>query len=455
VTRDRWLEQMVLLQDLLLVLAAMVLTKLLHGQLAPLVPGLKPPVAASEYAHLVLVFVPTWLFAAERLGVHRTATLGGPALEMVRRVVMIQGWGLAAIALILTAAQVSVNRSLIAIYMLVSTALLLGAQVLQRRWLRRRRGMFSALVVGGDAAADGDEATVADMQRLRGRRVERLPSADPGALRGRFRAGPVDEVVLVPSLPRDQVWALVEVCVEAGVPALVPVDGGAPGAAALPPPGVEPVGSAHYLVYERHRPDGPSHVVKAIADRVLAAVLVVALLPLMLVLAALVALFVGRPALYVQRRAGLHGRSFSMLKLRTMRLDADDQRAALLPHNEMDGPAFKMTRDPRITPFGRVLRRWSLDELPQLFNVLAGQMSLVGPRPLLPDETEALRGGHRRRLAMRPGLTCLWQVSGRSDLTFPEWMALDLEYVDRWSLGLDLAILIRTLPAILSGRGAR
>jgi len=107
-----------------------------------------------------------------------------------------------------------------------------------------------------------------------------------------------------------------------------------------------------------------------------------------------------------------------------------------------------------VTPFGRVLRRTSLDELPQLFNVLAGQISLVGPRPLPVDETAALSGKHRRRLSMRPGLTCLWQVSGRSDLTFAEWMALDLEYVDRWSLGLDLAILLRTLPAIVSRRGA-
>jgi lipopolysaccharide/colanic/teichoic acid biosynthesis glycosyltransferase len=137
-----------------------------------------------------------------------------------------------------------------------------------------------------------------------------------------------------------------------------------------------------------------------------------------------------------------------------MRLGADAQRPELAELNEMDGPVFKIRNDPRVTPFGRILRRTSLDELPQLFNVLAGQMSLVGPRPLPIDETEALAGPHRRRLSMRPGLTCLWQVSGRSDLTFGEWMGLDLEYVDRWSLGLDLAILLRTIPAIVSRRGA-
>jgi lipopolysaccharide/colanic/teichoic acid biosynthesis glycosyltransferase len=144
-----------------------------------------------------------------------------------------------------------------------------------------------------------------------------------------------------------------------------------------------------------------------------------------------------------------------MLKFRTMRVGAEAERETLLAHNQMDGPVFKMANDPRVTPFGRVLRRYSLDELPQLFNVLAGHMSLVGPRPLPLPETQALHGGHRRRLAMRPGLTCLWQVSGRNDLSFAEWMTLDLEYVDRWTLGLDVSVLLRTIPAIISGRGAR
>jgi len=168
-----------------------------------------------------------------------------------------------------------------------------------------------------------------------------------------------------------------------------------------------------------------------------------------------VRVFVGSPVLYLQRRGGLYGRPFTMLKFRTMRVGAEAERAALLAQNEMDGPVFKLTNDPRVTRFGRLLRRFSLDELPQLLNVLAGQMSLVGPRPLPVEETAALTGGHRRRLSMRPGLTCSWQVGGRSELPFKEWMALDLAYVDRWSLGLDLAILLRTLPAIVRGRGAR
>jgi lipopolysaccharide/colanic/teichoic acid biosynthesis glycosyltransferase len=122
--------------------------------------------------------------------------------------------------------------------------------------------------------------------------------------------------------------------------------------------------------------------------------------------------------------------------------------------NEMDGPVFKIAADPRVTPLGRVLRRWSLDEWPQLVNVLLGQMSLVGPRPLPIIETRELTGAHRRRLSMKPGLTCLWQISGRNEVRFEDWMTLDLRYVDGWSLGLDAVILLRTIPALLSRRGA-
>ena len=160
------------------------------------------------------------------------------------------------------------------------------------------------------------------------------------------------------------------------------------------------------------------------------------------------------PILFRQERCGLQGRRFELLKFRTMVEGADRMQPELAHLNVMDGPVFKAPDDPRVTPVGRWLRRWSLDELPQLVNVLKGDMSLVGPRPPLPDEVARYEPWQRRRLAMKPGLTCLWQVSGRSEIDFATWMAMDLAYIDHWSLWLDLKILLRTIPAVLGGRGA-
>jgi len=455
-TRERSLEHTILLQDILLFVAALMLAGWTHAAIVKLVPGLKPQVATGEYAHLLLVFLPTWIVAAERLGIHRLGMLAGDRLEIVRRVILTQAWGVAAIGLILTFAQVSLNRSLIVVFLVQSTALLLAAKALQARWLARRRGQSRMLLIGQASA----EMTSA-FERLRGRQVERWNGDDPSALDARFRAGAIDEVMLVGNFEQAQTVAYVEACAQAGVPVFLPVATTLPTlptlhpSAPLPIPDIEIVGDRHYLVYQPGKLEARALAAKALVDRVLAAVGIVVLLPVMLIVAPLVALFVGRPILYVQRRGGLFGQPFTMLKFRSMRVGAEQEQAALQGLNEMDGPVFKMTNDPRVTRFGRVLRRTSLDELPQLFNVLAGQMSIVGPRPLPLDETRALAGRHRRRLSVRPGLTCLWQVSGRSDLTFDEWMALDLEYVERWSLGLDVAIMLRTIPAIISRRGAR
>jgi exopolysaccharide biosynthesis polyprenyl glycosylphosphotransferase len=445
--RDRSLEQTILLEDLIVVLGALVLSRGAHAVFWRWIPGLKPPTALTEYAHLLLVFLPTWIFAAEKLGIHRLRILGGQRLEIVRRVVLTQAWGLAAIGLILTAAQTALNRSLIVAFLALSTVMLLVAKLLQTAWLSRHRGHGRALLIGDGAGFLGTEFT-----RLRGRPVEPWPASDPEALRAHLGATAVDEVVIVGRLPAAKVLALVEVCAEAGLPVFIPVDGQS---LPLPPPDVETVGGNHYLVYQPQEVDALPLAVKAVLDRMLAAVLVVALLPLMLLVAISVRLFIGPSVLFFQQRGGLYGRPFWMGKFRTMRLGAEQERAALEAFNDYDGPLFKMKNDPRVTRFGHLLRRSSLDELPQLYNVLLGQMSLVGPRPLPLDETRGLSGRYRRRLSMRPGLSCLWQVSGRSDLSFAERMALDLEYVDRWSLGLDLAIAMRTVPAILSGRGAR
>ena len=161
------------------------------------------------------------------------------------------------------------------------------------------------------------------------------------------------------------------------------------------------------------------------------------------------------PVFFTQERIGLNKRRFRLIKFRTMIADAEQQQAVLEPLNEASGPIFKIKNDPRITPLGRFLRRTSLDEIPQLFNVLQGDMSLVGPRPLpVRDYNGFNRDWHRRRFSVRPGISCLWQISGRSNLSFAKWMRLDMEYIDHWSFWLDLKILTLTLPAIIRKKGA-
>lgn len=198
-------------------------------------------------------------------------------------------------------------------------------------------------------------------------------------------------------------------------------------------------------------------VAKQMLDFVGALVLLALVSPLLLLAALAVRLSSSGPVLFRQQRSGLNGRPFTMLKFRTMVTDAEQMKAELASFNEMDGPVFKVTNDPRVTVLGRFLRKWSIDELPQLWNVLRFEMSLVGPRPLPVDEIRRINDhAHRRRLSVKPGLTCLWQVSGRNDVTsFKEWVRLDLEYIDNWSLWLDLKILLKTIPVVLTGAGAK
>jgi exopolysaccharide biosynthesis polyprenyl glycosylphosphotransferase len=193
---------------------------------------------------------------------------------------------------------------------------------------------------------------------------------------------------------------------------------------------------------------------KRFMDVVLSFLGIILSLPIFLVATLAVKITSKGPVIFKQKRIGLNSREFVLFKFRTMYSGAELLRAEMESKNELDGPAFKMKRDPRVTPVGRILRKLSIDELPQLFNILAGQMSLVGPRALPTYEIEKIDLWQRRRLSMRPGLTGLWQVKGRNKIDFNNWMKLDLEYLDNWSLWLDIKILARTIPAVLFGRGA-
>ncbi|MGZ6544640.1 MAG: sugar transferase [Actinomycetota bacterium] len=194
--------------------------------------------------------------------------------------------------------------------------------------------------------------------------------------------------------------------------------------------------------------------VKRGIDIVLSVIALALLSPILLAVALLVKLTSGGPIFYVQERVGRGGGPFMIVKFRSMYQDAHDQRNAHAHRNMHDGPIFKIRDDPRVTPVGRAIRRLSIDELPQLFNVLKGDMSLVGPRPPLPEEFLHYGEREQQRLFVKPGVTCIWQVSGRSDLDFDTWVDMDLEYIRTWSLRLDVKLLAKTVPAVLTGRGA-
>ncbi len=242
-------------------------------------------------------------------------------------------------------------------------------------------------------------------------------------------------------------WALEERNVELIVsPGIIEVAG--------PRLSIRPIAGLSLLHLERPSASGGRLIGKAVFDRLVGGLVLVAVLPLLSIIAPAIRLTSSGPALYRQTRIGAGGREFQMIKFRSMVADADVQRARLLELSEGNGVLFKMRKDPRVTRVGAVLRRFSLDELPQLFNVIRGDMSLVGPRPPLPEEVAAYSDDATRRLRVKPGVTGLWQVSGRSDLNWEESLRLDLRYADNWSMALDLSILWRTVRAVVKGEGA-
>ncbi len=193
---------------------------------------------------------------------------------------------------------------------------------------------------------------------------------------------------------------------------------------------------------------------KRTLDVVFSSLFLLVFFPLFLIVGLIVRLTSPGPIFYRSTRIGLCGKPFAFLKFRSMYVDANERRAELEAHNEKDGPIFKMKHDPRITPIGRILRKYSLDEIPQLVHVLLGQMTLVGPRPPLPGEVANYNDRQRRRLSIKPGITCYWQVRGRSNLSFEEWIDLDLLYIEEMCMTTDLATLLQTPRAVIKGHGA-
>jgi exopolysaccharide biosynthesis polyprenyl glycosylphosphotransferase len=272
-------------------------------------------------------------------------------------------------------------------------------------------------------------------------------------LEATLRRHVVDEVYFAStsSVHTSQVQAAIRVCEEFGVPFALPTCSYRLTRAKLLSTRSGGDGYAHFL---SGQVEPLQWWTKRLFDIAASAGAIVVLSPLLVATALAVRLTSMGPILFRQERVGLLGRTFHMLKFRSMVVNAEALKAQLVLENEQSGPVFKMRRDPRVTAVGRFIRKYSVDELPQLVNVLRGDMSIVGPRPNLQSEVVRYEGWQRRRLSVRPGLTCIWQVSGRNEISFRDWMLLDMRYIDHWSLARDFNIILQTLPVVLTGRGA-
>ena len=264
---------------------------------------------------------------------------------------------------------------------------------------------------------------------------------------------PVSEVYLAARVLEHgpEMQALVSACEGLGMPFAVPLHALTFERARLQSSSVASDGYLHYMS-TAYKP--LQYASKRLIDIIASLTALVVLSPLLLVVALLIKLTSPGSVLFRQRRVGLHGTQFDLLKFRSMVVDAEKLGETLRAKNEQTGPVFKMKNDPRITGIGRFIRKYSIDELPQLINILQGTMSIVGPRPALLKEVAQYKSWQRRRLSVRPGLTCYWQVGGRNSIGFDDWMRLDLRYVDNWSLAVDVSLILQTFPAVLAGRGA-
>jgi exopolysaccharide biosynthesis polyprenyl glycosylphosphotransferase len=487
--KSRALRRLVLIVDGGLVVLAMALAFGIHSSLRQFVGFIRELPPTEEFIGLAFTALPLWLVLIAGLGLHRALERVYSRWELIRDLLTLHAAGLLGLSMVLFLTQGAINRSLLAVFLVCSFLLMYLVRASLSRRLRYRhatsQGRAHLLLVGspGDsmrrfvrtaqasplppefvgrlgAALDGrshapaEEDTEEDTEGAEdaaGELPSRLGHIDD--ITRVLHEHPVDAVLFFPPLeqPEDVTGAL-EACETVGVPASFSLELAQVHHAV---PRVVRVYDDDFVTYDV-APKNPALLAfKHAFDFGAALLCVIVLSPVFLLASLAILITMGRPVIFTQRRAGLRGRPFSMLKFRSMVKDADAQKDDLLASNEIAGPAFKMADDPRVTALGRFLRRSSIDELPQLLNVLTGTMSLVGPRPLPIDEQQQSHGWQRRRLSMKPGITCLWQVSGRSDVGFDEWMRLDLRYVDDWSLWLDLKILVETVPVVIFGKGAR
>ena len=445
-----------------------------HGVLTGLFPTVfrTPLSPINQYLFLLVVILPLWglmLSAAGFYRSHRTLPLG----EEMWAAAKVAFGGTAVLALLVYGLRLDfVSRFFLVVYGLVNFIFLATEKITLRltsRFVRARGYNFrTVLLVGtGQKAAqlgdflEGhphwgfrvigylDDDNGGEIRRVaRWTCLGRMPDLEAVLMRE-----VVDEVIFVIEKGRLPEYEQALIVAERhGVRAHVSMD---IFPHVLARPVLEELDGIALLSFTTTPSNPMQLVVKRALDLALSLALFVLTLPIQLLAALAIRFSSSGPVFFRQTRCGLNGRHFTLMKFRTMSAGAQERMHEVSHLNEMSGPVFKTSHDPRLTPVGRILRKFSIDELPQLLNVIRGDMSLVGPRPPLPEEVSRYLPWQRRRLSMKPGITCLWQISGRSNLDFDRWMALDLKYIDTWSPMLDLKILVKTVPAVLSGRGAR
>ena len=450
-------------------------TVLMIANLGRMPGGLTPFLSmrvTMKNVFLLCVFLSLWTVVFDTLMVYDSRERLALRAELNR--VLVAGTAAAPLALLFAATSVSgaFRVSYVFLFWLLVLSLLVSVRLIMYGLLRVRSlnniPQRACLIIGTGAIAHRLYQTTQERQDVRYRVEGFVDNAGPheiapevrsqiiGAisdLRTILKERIVDEVVV--GLPVKSQYAVIQevitICEEVGVPCKLPSNSFS---YSIARPHVESDG-AHSVITVRVKHDEVSQAVKRLVDIVGATAGLIILAPLMLGVAALIRSTSPGCVIFSQKRYGLNRRMFRMYKFRTMVADAEEMQAALECRNEASGPVFKIRHDPRVTKVGRFLRKTSLDELPQLWNVLLGSMSLVGPRPLPErDVSRFPEAWLMRRFSVKPGLTCLWQINGRSDTEFGRWIELDLQYIDRWSLGLDFSILARTVTAVWKGTGA-
>ncbi len=431
---------------------------------------LRPISQISEYLFLLYIVLPLWGILLYYYKTYRSVRTSNPLniIWVVLKTVLTGG--LILITFLFLFKLQGISRSLILIFLIVNTIFLIiwkYAIYLLLQYIRKKGYNYrNILIVGTGKRAEKFARTVYNHKGW-GLKVVGFIDDDPDLLgnmiSGRKVIGlikdlpdilttnQIDEVVFV--VPRkwiDRIEKAALLCEEMGIKTRVSVDLFNHKIAKTT---LEDLHGIPLLTFDPAPHPEAAIAIKRVTDILLSLCVLILNVPLFILIAIVIKLTSKGPVFFKQERCGLNGRMFNVLKFRTMVEEAETLKEDMESLNEVSGPVFKIKKDPRVTAIGRYLRKFSLDELPQFINVLKGNMSIVGPRPPIPSEVERYDFWHRRRLSMKPGITCLWQVNGRNRIAFEDWMRLDLDYIDRWSLALDMKIILKTIPAVLRGSG--